>query len=156
MNLSPLRSTALLALVAGSAALAGCATTSPRGNAYGNGYDSNHSSSRGCQDCGTVVDIARFQDDRHASGGGAVVGAVVGGLIGNQVGSGSGRKAATVAGAVAGGVAGHRIEQRAGTSGYEVHVRLDSGRVAVVEQRDIGALRVGSYVRIRDGSAQLH
>jgi outer membrane lipoprotein SlyB len=156
MTPSPLRTTALIALLAGSASLSGCVVPSAHGNAYNNHNDSYRSASRGCQNCGTVLGIARFHGEGRASGGGAVLGAVVGGLLGNQVGGGSGRRAATVAGAVAGGVAGHRIEQRSDSAGgYEVQVRLDNGRVVVVEQRDIGDIRVGSYVRIADGRALL-
>lgn len=158
MSLSPLRTTALFALLAGSAALPGCVVPSAHGNGYGSGYGhpSRHEYSNGCQNCGTVIDIARYQGSGRASGGGAVVGAVVGGLLGNQVGSGSGRRAATVAGAVVGGVAGHRIEQRSDSADvFEVQVRLDSGRVVVLEQRDIGDVRIGSYVRVADGRAML-
>jgi outer membrane lipoprotein SlyB len=156
MTLSPLRTTALIALLAGSATLPGCVVPSAHGNAYNDDRGSYRSSNRGCQNCGTVVDINRYHGEGRASGGGAVVGAVVGGLLGNQVGGGSGRRAATVAGAVAGGVAGHRIEQRSDSAGgYEVQVRLDSGRMVVLEQRDIGDMRIGSYVRIADGRALL-
>jgi len=156
MSLSPLRTTALFVLLAGTAALPGCVVPSAHGNGYNNGYQSRQDYNNGCQNCGTVIDIARYQGSGRASGGGAVVGAVVGGLIGNQVGSGSGRRAATVAGAVVGGVAGHRIEQRSDSADvFEVQVRLDSGRVVVLEQRDIGDVRVGSFVRVADGRALL-
>lgn len=156
MTLSPLRTTALIAVLAGSASLSGCVLPPAHGNAYNDSRDSYRQVGRGCQNCGTVLDIARFHGDGRASGGGAVLGAVVGGVLGNQVGSGSGRRAATVAGAVVGGVAGHRIEQRSDAAGgYELQVRLDNGRVVVLEQRDLGDIRVGDYVRIADGRASL-
>jgi outer membrane lipoprotein SlyB len=156
MTIPTLRATALIALLAGSATLPGCIVPSAHGNAYNDDYGAYRTSNEGCQNCGTVVDISRYHGEGRASGGGAVVGAVVGGLLGNQVGSGSGRRAATVAGAVAGGVAGHRIEQHSDAAGgYEVQVRLDSGRMVVLEQRDIGDMRIGSYVRVADGRALL-
>jgi outer membrane lipoprotein SlyB len=152
MSHSSIRTFACAALLAGAAMLSGCVVPSAHGNSYSSDYGSQRAYNRGCQNCGTVVDIRRFHGEGQASGGGAVIGAVVGGLLGNQVGSGSGRKAATVAGAVAGGVAGHRIEQRSDSAGaYEVHVQMDSGRTLVVEQRDIGDMRVGDSVRLADG-----
>lgn len=150
---SPVRTTLLIAVVASSATLAGCMTPSSRHHGSQDNYYGAQDAQRSCHDCGTVVDIDRADGD--ASGGGAVIGAVVGGLVGNQVGSGSGRRAATVAGAVAGGVAGHQIEQHRDSDSYEVHVRLDSGRDVVLEQRNLGQLRVGSHVRIVNGRAQL-
>jgi outer membrane lipoprotein SlyB len=153
---SPIRNIMLFATLAAVIGVSGCVMPAAHGNAYSDDYRSQRSANRGCQNCGTVTDIIRYQGEGNASGGGAVIGAVVGGLLGNQVGGGSGRKAATVAGAVAGGVAGHRIEQRSGSaSGYEVQVRLDSGRMVVLEQRDIGDMRIGSYVRVSDGYAVL-
>jgi outer membrane lipoprotein SlyB len=156
MAFAPIRSIMFLAVLASTTMLSGCVTPVAHGNAYSDDYRSQRSANRGCQNCGTVIDIVRYHGEGRASGGGAVLGAVIGGALGNQVGSGSGRKAATVAGAVAGGVAGHRIEQRSDSAGaYEVQVRLDSGRVVVLEQRDIGDMRIGSYVRVADGYAVL-
>jgi outer membrane lipoprotein SlyB len=142
------RRAATVLLLSGTFALSGC--VAPGGYPGGGNYRSQQT----CQDCGRVTDIVQFHGDERTTGAGVVAGAVLGGLVGNQVGGGSGRRAATVVGAVAGGVAGHHVEQnvRAAPT-YDVHVRLDNGRHAVLQQRDIGQLRVGSYVRVSGGRA---
>jgi outer membrane lipoprotein SlyB len=61
---------------------------------------------------------------------------------------------ATVAGAVAGAVAGNAIQNRVQASGaYTIHVRMNDGRMVVVNQNDLGGIREGSYVRVYNGRA---
>jgi len=130
--------------------LAACASPGYRDRPYA--YDDGY---RNCDNCGTVDRIERvYGRDGYASGSGAVLGAIVGGVLGNTVGKGDGRKAATVAGAVAGGLVGNEIEKD-GNRGprYEVFVTLDNGRQVVVRQQDLGAVRDGSRVVVRDGRA---
>lgn len=143
-----------------SLAMAGCATTSPN---YGDGYGSPPpSTGTTCYDCGTVTRI-----DMVGSGTGTartgVTGAVLGGIVGAAAGreladdESKGRQnTATVAGAVAGAAAGAAIERNmAGGTGstYNVHVRMNDGRVVVVSQADLGGIREGSYVRVYNGRA---
>lgn len=109
-----------------------------------------------CMDCGTVERIEEVRGERTSSGGGAVLGGIVGGVLGNQVGSGSGRKAATVAGAVGGAIAGNAIERETNAAfTYDVFIRMDDGRRIVVNQRDLGGIRTGSYVRVSGNRATL-
>ena len=61
---------------------------------------------------------------------------------------------AAVAGAVAGAVVGNAIQNRAGT-GYNIVVRTSDGRILTAMQDDLGAIRVGSYVEVRNGRAYL-
>jgi len=148
------RNFALAAALAGSLALAGCAT-SPYGNdGYRNtGYQNSSYGTSRCQNCGVVQDIQQVyvQGGGHGTLG-AVIGAVAGGVLGNQVGKGDGRKAATVAGAVAGGVVGNQVGKRSGsgdTPAWRVTVRLDNGQYATVTQREDPGLRVGDYAQVR-------
>ena len=148
-----LRITAASALLA-SLALAGCATTSP---GYGNGgYNSGYSNAS-CYDCGTVQSIENVGRTRIATG------AVLGGLVGaaatreiakDHTNSSAQANRAAVAGAVAGAVVGNAIQNRAGT-GYNIVVRTSDGRILTAMQDDLGAIRVGSYVEVRNGRAYL-
>jgi outer membrane lipoprotein SlyB len=152
MNSLLIRRAASLVLLAGTFTLAGC--VSPGGHAgYGNNYRAAHA--QACRDCGRITDIVEFHGDGRATGGGAVAGAIIGGLAGNQVGGGSGRRAATVAGVVAGGLVGHRVEENVRSAPtYDIHITLDNGRRVVEQQRQIGGLRIGSYVRVSGGQVR--
>lgn len=110
-----------------------------------------------CNNCGTVEDIRQVQGDGRTSGGGAVLGGVVGAVAGNQVGGGSGRTAATVAGAAAGAMVGNTVERNRNTApAYDIYVRMDDGRRVVINQRDLGGIRTGSYIEVTGaGNARL-
>ena len=105
-----------------------------------------------CFDCGRIRSIEAYTGNRSGTGG-AVAGAVVGGLIGNQVGGGDGKKLATVAGAVGGAYAGKNIAENSERQKYRVTVRMDNGYVKTVTQNSVKNLRVGTYVRVRNGKA---
>ncbi len=105
-----------------------------------------------CQNCGRVTDIDAYTGHRSGTGG-AVAGAVVGGLIGNQIGGGDGKKLATVAGVAGGAVVGKRIAENSDKTKYRVTVRMDDGRTKTVTQSSVKNIRVGSYVRVRNGTA---
>lgn len=109
-----------------------------------------------CRTCGRVDRIEQVYGDRRSSGTGAVVGGIVGGVLGNTVGKGDGRTAATVVGAVGGAVVGNEIEKNnnGGTS-YDVYVRMDNGRRVILNQRELGGIREGSYVDIEGNRAHL-
>lgn len=144
----------LVALVAASAILGGCASNNSQpyygsNDGYRSGYDNTASAGYG-----TIESIQVSSGDGRTSGGGALVGGLVGALAGNQVGSGGGRTAATVAGGVAGAVVGNRVEANRNAEGqqmYAVRVRLDNGEYRDVTQDSVYDLRVGNRVRIVDG-----
>jgi outer membrane lipoprotein SlyB len=140
------------AVVAASALLTGCASTSDPYSSN-SGYNSGYSSSA-AMGYGTIDSIQVVQGDRHTTGGGAVVGGLVGALVGNQVGSGSGRTAATVAGGVAGAAIGNHVEANRnannGREMYQINVRLDNGEYRSVMQDSVYDLRVGNRVRLVD------
>ena len=149
-----MRTTAAAALLA-SLALAGCATTAPAGS-YNGGYNNGYSNAS-CYDCGTVQSIENVGRTPNATG------AVLGGLVGaaatrevakDHTNSSAQANRAAVAGAVAGAVVGNAIQNRAGT-GYNIVVRTSDGRILTAMQDDLGAIRVGSYVEVRNGRAYL-
>ena len=148
----------LVVLSASLLVLAACATgpapvvrpypVSP--NAAGPAYPAR------CHTCGRVVRIDVIPGDRRTDGSGAVIGGIVGGVLGNQVGKGDGRKAATVGGVVAGAVIGNQVQKNAnGAPSYDIRVQMDDGRRLIYNQRELGDIRVGSYVDMYDGRVHL-
>jgi outer membrane lipoprotein SlyB len=141
-------------LVASTALLTGCASTStstPYNNGgYNNGgYNNNVSSGYG-----TIDSIQVVRGQGGTNGSGAVVGGLVGALVGNQVGSGSGRTLATVAGAVGGAAVGNNVEANRNANGqdmYQLNIRMDNGEIRSVTQDSVYDLRVGNRVRLVDG-----
>lgn len=79
---------------------------------------------------------------------GLVLGGVAGGVLGHQIGSGRGNDLATVAGALAGALAGDSIEKSHQGDRYRIVIRLDDGKLLVLEQMGEGELRVGDRVRV--------
>ena len=145
------------AVVAASALLTGCASTSDpyySNNSANNGYNSGYNNSA-AMGYGTIDSIQVVRGEGRTSGGGAVVGGLVGALVGNQVGSGNGRTAATVAGGVAGAEIGNNVEANRnannGREMYQINVRLDNGEYRSVTQDSVYDLRVGNRVRMVDG-----
>jgi outer membrane lipoprotein SlyB len=144
-----------------SLAMAGCATTSP---GYGGSYGGSSSNGYGaapadCYGCGTVTRIEQGRGSRTPNATGAVIGGVLGAAAGrtvakNKTDSEGRQNAATIGGAVAGAAIGNAIQNRAGT-GYDIYVRMRDGRELVVSQDDLGAIREGSYVEVRNGRAHL-
>ena len=160
MNIRPIGVTAAIAALA----LAGCATSPgySSGSGYGGGYGHAPAPTQGCYDCGVVTRIdqrSRGGTAPNATGAvlGGIVGAVAGRAIADSTTDSEGRKnTATAAGAVGGAVAGNAIQNRVqAQSTYDVHVRLDDGRMTVVSQTDLGGIREGSYVRVTNGRAFL-
>jgi outer membrane lipoprotein SlyB len=139
------------ALIAASAVLSGCASTSsqPYSSGYNSGYDNTAS-----MGYGTIDSIQVVQGPGRTSGAGAIVGGLVGALAGNQVGSGGGRTAATVAGGVAGAAIGNNVEANRNGNGqqmYQINIRMDNGEYRTVSQDSVYDLRVGNRVRLVDG-----
>jgi outer membrane lipoprotein SlyB len=117
------------------------------------GYDRGRYT-RGCDQCGRIIQIESIGRRSNKVGGGTVLGAIVGGALGNTVGHGDGRKAATIAGALAGGAIGHNVEKRGRDSDryYRITVSMDrGGRARVYEQPDSYNLRRGDRVYIDNG-----
>ncbi|MDL2356106.1 MAG: glycine zipper 2TM domain-containing protein [Pseudomonadota bacterium] len=142
-------------LVAGTAVLGGCASTTSTPYNSNGGYNTGYNNSaNAASGYGTIDSIQVVRGSGNTGGGGAVVGGLLGALVGNQVGSGNGRTAATVAGAVGGAVVGNQVEANRNNNGqdmYQINIRLDNGELRSVTQDSVYDLRVGNRVRMVDG-----
>lgn len=144
-----------------SLALAGCAT-SPGGSYGGGGYSGGGYNNAGynqsrCADCGIVTRIDTVASNRTAPAAtGAILGGIVGAIAGHEIsdhtgGSKGNQNVAAVAGAAGGALAGNRIQQNVTGDSYDIQVRMDDGRVIVVNQKDLGGVRENTYVRVVNG-----
>ncbi|WP_295361515.1 glycine zipper 2TM domain-containing protein [Arenimonas sp.] len=143
--------TRILAVAALSVTLAACASSQPR-NAYG-GYDSyDRGYAQRCYDCGRIERIEQVYGVRENSRTGAVLGGIVGAVAAREIpthGSDGKRNTATVAGAVAGAVAGNAIENKVNEATFDIHVRMDNGRLIVINRNSLpSGVREGAYVRV--------
>jgi outer membrane lipoprotein SlyB len=110
-----------------------------------------------CADCGKVTTVQMVQQEGEGTGLGAVAGGVVGGVLGNQIGRGTGRKIATVAGAAGGAYVGHQAEKSMkSTKRWDVAVRMESGDTRMFSFDHEPMVRVGDYVKVRDGQLVLN
>lgn len=136
--------TALVAAIALSATLAGCAS-SRSGDVYSREEALREQSVR----LATVESVRPVTIQGTRSGIGAAAGGVVGGVAGSGVGHGKGATIAGVLGAVGGGVAGQALEE--GTtrrSGVEITVRLQNGELRAVVQEETDKFTPGQRVRL--------
>ena len=144
--------TRLLIAAALATSLAACASTTPS-RGYDRGY--GYSEPQRCYDCGRVVRIETVYGARENSRTGAVLGGVIGAVAARELadhGSEGKKNTATVAGAVAGAVAGNAIENKVNEQTYDIHVRMDDGRLIVINRNSLGnGIREGAYVRV-DGN----
>ena len=136
------------------ATLAGCASTGGYNSGYGNtGYNSGSSQSL-CADCGTITRVMVLDSGRSApSATGAVLGGLVGAVAGHEIsdhtgGSRGNKNISAAAGAVAGAVAGNKVQQNTTGVSYDITVRMDDGRIVVVNQKNADGLTQNSRVRV--------
>lgn len=136
-------------------ALAGCATTQ---SSYNDNYSSSGSySQQACGNCGIVTRIDTVQSNRSApTGTGAVLGGIVGAVAGRQIsketgGSKGNKNVSAVAGATAGALAGNAIQNNVTGESYDIQVKMDDGRVIMVNQKNLDGVRENTYVRIVNG-----
>ncbi|PPU76320.1 MULTISPECIES: glycine zipper 2TM domain-containing protein [Xanthomonas] len=150
--------------LAATATLVGCATSQPQYGSYrgDRGYDRGYAQpAPRCVDCGTVTRIDEVGPTRTApTGTGAVLGGIVGAVAGRQIsketgGSKGNKNVSAVAGAAAGALAGNAIQNNVTSSSFDVQVRMDDGRVIVVNQRDLDGVRENAYVRVVNGRVVL-
>ena len=101
---------------------------------------------------GVVEHVREIVIEGTQSGIGGVAGGAVGGIGGSEIGHGKGSRAGAVVGAVLGGVAGGALEEVATRKkGYEITVRLDTGRTIAIAQEADETFKVGERVRIVTG-----
>lgn len=133
--------------LAGLLALTGC-ISSRSGATY------SRDQARHMQDVqlGVVETVREITIEGTQSGIGGVAGGAVGGIGGSEIGHGKGSSAGAVVGAVLGGVAGGALEEVATRKkGYEITVRLDSGRTVAIAQEADEEFKAGERVRIVTG-----
>lgn len=134
-------------LLAGALVLSGC-ISSRSGGAY------SRDQARHIQDVqtGVVEHVREIVIEGTQSGIGAVAGGAVGGIGGGEIGHGRGSSAGAVVGAVLGGVAGGAIEEATTRKkGYEITVRLDTGRTIAIAQEADEEFKIGERVRLVTG-----
>lgn len=139
-----MRTRLLLAALAASATLVGCAT-SKSGDVYSRDEALREQSVR----LATIESVRPVTIQGTRSGIGAAAGGVVGGVAGSGVGHGKGSTIAGVLGAVGGGVAGQAIEE--GTTrrnGVEITVRLQNGELRAIVQEETDKFMPGQRVRL--------
>jgi len=101
---------------------------------------------------GTVEHVREITIEGTQSGIGGAAGGVVGGIGGSEIGHGKGSSAGAVVGAVLGGVAGGAIEEATTRKkGYEITVKLDTGRTIAIAQEADEEFKLGERVRIVTG-----
>lgn len=134
----------MLAAIAASAVLAGCAT-SKSGDVYSRDEALKEQTVR----LATVESVRPVTIQGTRSGIGAAAGGIAGGVAGSGVGHGKGSTIAGVLGAVGGGIAGQAIEE--GTTrrnGVEITVRLQSGELRAIVQEETDKFVAGQKVRL--------
>jgi len=140
------------------ATLAGCASTGGYNTGYGsNGYNSGYNNgyqNQLCADCGTITRIMVLDSGRSApTATGAVLGGIVGAVAAHEIadhtgGSRGNKNVSAAAGAIAGAVAGNKVQQNTTGVSYDITVRMDDGRVVVVNQKNADGLGQNSRVRV--------
>lgn len=137
----------LVLLVAGSLVLSSCASGT-------GGKDYRQSQPRGVQEVemGYVESVRDVSIQATKAPMGRRTSVIVGGGIGSSIGrghsSGIGIGVGTVLGGWGGASAGESVTRKAG---YEITVRLDSGRLIAVTQTADGSFRTGDRVRVLTG-----
>ncbi|OUD15589.1 hypothetical protein [Thioflexithrix psekupsensis] len=98
---------------------------------------------------GVVTDIRAVRIEGTKSPIGALGGAAIGSIAGGSVGGGRGSQVAAILGGIGGWILGATAEEAVTQrDGFELTVRLDSGRmIAVVQEADV-AFRLGDRVRV--------
>src|SRR5512141_79200 len=102
-----LTSLAIASVLAATAVITGCASTSS-GSVYSGGQAGQEQTVR----MGVVESVRQVTIEGSKSGVGTIAGGAVGGVAGSNIGGGNrGSAVGTILGAVAGGIAGNAIEQ---------------------------------------------
>ena len=144
MTIRPMNLRIVLAMLAASAVLAGCAI-SKSGDVYSRDEALKEQTVR----LATVESVRPVTIQGTRSGIGAAAGGIAGGVAGSGVGHGKGSTIAGVLGAVGGGVAGQAIEE--GTTrrnGVEITVRLQNGELRAIVQEESDKFVAGQKVRL--------
>ncbi len=137
----------LAVLVAASLVISGCASGT-------GGRDYTRAQARTVQqvEMGRVENVREVRIEGTKTPIGAGAGVIVGGVAGSSVGGGRGTAVGATVGAVLGGLGGAAAEEAVTRkAGYEITVRLDSGRLIAVTQTADESFRAGDQVRVLTG-----
>jgi len=137
----------LAVLVAVSLVISGCASGT-------GGRDYTRAQARTVQqvEMGRVENVREVRIEGTKTPIGAGAGVIVGGVAGSSVGGGRGTAIGATVGAVLGGLGGAAAEEAVTRkAGYEITVRLDSGRLIAVTQTADESFREGDRVRVLTG-----
>ena len=141
------RSSLLIALLAASLILDGCAS-SMSGRAYSRGQARQEQAVR----YGTVESVRPVQIEGTKTPIGTIAGGAVGGVAGSTVGSGKGSGVAAILGAVVGGIVGSAAEEGlTRRDGLEIIVKLDSGNTIAITQEADENFSSGERVHVISG-----
>lgn len=130
------------------AILAGCASSKS-----GEVYSRDQARRTQTIQLGTVEFVKNVKVEGTKSGVGAIGGGVAGGVVGSTIGGGKGSVLAAVGGAALGALGGAMAEEKlTDFNGLEITVRLDSGSVIAVVQKNDVFFAVGERVRVLTGT----
>lgn len=137
----------VIAAVAASLALGGCATSQTAEN-----YTVGQVMAPMKVSMGTVISVRDVKISHQASGAGGLAGAGLGALAGGQLGNGRGSLAGMLIGAVVGGVAGVVADKAANSAtGIEIIYKdtTTGETLALVQEKDDkNVIQVGDTIRI--------
>ena len=137
----------LALFVAGIISLGGCASGT-------GGKDYTRAQARTVQEVemGRVESVRDVRIEGTKTPIGAGAGVLVGGVAGSTIGGGRGNVVGATVGAVLGGLGGAAAEEAVTRkAGYEITVRLDSGRLIAITQTADESFREGDRVRVLTG-----
>lgn len=108
---------------------------------------------------GSVIDVRPVVIEGDESGIGRYSGGATGAvLVGSEVGGGTGKALAAIAGGTLGAIAGQEVEEMmTRQNGYEIFIRLDSGRVvSIIQPARVYTPVIGDAVLVTGGEVRLN
>lgn len=108
---------------------------------------------------GSVIDVRPVVIEGKPSNIGRYSGGATGAVIaGDEIGRGTGSALAAIAGGTLGAIAGQKVEEMmTRQDGYEIFVRLDSGRVvSIVQPAKVYTPVIGDAVLVTGGQVRLN
>jgi len=135
--------TRITGILVSAALLSGC-LAAPKGGSI---YEPREHLGVGRAHPGVVVQtrVVRLAPDNRIVAAGGAIGGTLGGVAGAKMAGNSGRTGALV-GSVLGGIAGAGLAAQQGMEAHEIIVRMESGTVLSVVQRDGAPVAAGQPV----------
>jgi outer membrane lipoprotein SlyB len=108
---------------------------------------------------GSVIDVRSVVIEGDDSGIGRYSGGATGAVLaGDEIGGGTGAALAAIAGGTLGAIAGREVEEMiTRQDGYEITIRLDSGRiVSIIQPASVYVPAIGDAVLVTGGEVRLN